>query len=301
MARTKVSGLSMHIISTISTACLLVAVVACLVVIAWVGRLSRSLACFRRASDRSVHCSVIRVIRASDPDPSVSVPTLSLHCHINPALPYLEMQQTLADTNSIHIYIYSKPLASLPEERLPVSNSPLNKLARVRPRLLVVSRSLTVSVLVPLLFVKFVATRRAPSCSSASSPSSVSFVRLPKTSRPTSASNLRLCLLSKRLARVSPCFLISKCIWHLLAYLVSLFEDTNLAAIHAKRVTMYVRSTLLCVLIWRPCLANPRISPSPVASVASALKFVHSILCTRLVCTWTFLVHRVLFLSVLSL
>jgi histone H3/H4 len=26
------------------------------------------------------------------------------------------------------------------------------------------------------------------------------------------------------------------------AYLVSLFEDTNLAAIHAKRVTMYVYS-----------------------------------------------------------
>jgi hypothetical protein len=26
------------------------------------------------------------------------------------------------------------------------------------------------------------------------------------------------------------------------AYLVSLFEDTNLAAIHAKRVTMYVTS-----------------------------------------------------------
>lgn len=26
------------------------------------------------------------------------------------------------------------------------------------------------------------------------------------------------------------------------AYLVSLFEDTNLAAIHAKRVTMYVSS-----------------------------------------------------------
>ena len=27
------------------------------------------------------------------------------------------------------------------------------------------------------------------------------------------------------------------------AYLVSLFEDTNLAAIHAKRVTMYVPSS----------------------------------------------------------
>ena len=29
------------------------------------------------------------------------------------------------------------------------------------------------------------------------------------------------------------------------AYLVSLFEDTNLAAIHAKRVTMYVPLTLI--------------------------------------------------------
>ena len=29
------------------------------------------------------------------------------------------------------------------------------------------------------------------------------------------------------------------------AYLVSLFEDTNLAAIHAKRVTMYVPSYIL--------------------------------------------------------
>ena len=29
------------------------------------------------------------------------------------------------------------------------------------------------------------------------------------------------------------------------AYLVSLFEDTNLAAIHAKRVTMYVSSYII--------------------------------------------------------
>jgi len=33
------------------------------------------------------------------------------------------------------------------------------------------------------------------------------------------------------------------------AYLVSLFEDTNLAAIHAKRVTMYVNSFLSLVLL----------------------------------------------------
>lgn len=60
-----------------------------------------------------------------------------------------------------------------------------------------------------------------------------------------------------------------------LAYLVSLFEDTNLAAIHAKRVTMYVQ----CLMklhsvpdVTLPLLANPRTLPSPVVSVASALK-----------------------------
>jgi len=36
------------------------------------------------------------------------------------------------------------------------------------------------------------------------------------------------------------------------AYLVSLFEDTNLAAIHAKRVTMYV----LSVVALRLCLTR---------------------------------------------
>ena len=34
------------------------------------------------------------------------------------------------------------------------------------------------------------------------------------------------------------------------AYLVSLFEDTNLAAIHAKRVTMYVVPDFIST---RPC------------------------------------------------
>ena len=60
------------------------------------------------------------------------------------------------------------------------------------------------------------------------------------------------------------------------AYLVSLFEDTNLAAIHAKRVTMYA---VLCSdihvsffdLPFRVTV-SPRISPSPVVSVASVPK-----------------------------
>ena len=33
-------------------------------------------------------------------------------------------------------------------------------------------------------------------------------------------------------------------------YLVSLFEDTNLAAIHAKRVTMYVPLPINCSLFF---------------------------------------------------
>ena len=58
------------------------------------------------------------------------------------------------------------------------------------------------------------------------------------------------------------------------AYLVSLFEDTNLAAIHAKRVTMYVCSSRLLLTLLTHVLykASPRILLSPVACVASALK-----------------------------
>ena len=47
------------------------------------------------------------------------------------------------------------------------------------------------------------------------------------------------------------------------AYLVSLFEDTNLAAIHAKRVTMYVSVVLSAILMYqdvmnanRPCFCS---------------------------------------------
>jgi len=60
------------------------------------------------------------------------------------------------------------------------------------------------------------------------------------------------------------------------AYLVSLFEDTNLAAIHAKRVTMYDPVDFLTV---RSCdlllcsIANRRISLWLVVSVAKELKF----------------------------
>lgn len=67
------------------------------------------------------------------------------------------------------------------------------------------------------------------------------------------------------------------------AYLVSLFEDTNLCAIHAKRVT--IRMSLL--LLFPPSkisflthtdssLQNPRTSSSLVVSAANVLKPVHA-------------------------
>src|ERR1700733_3356140 len=62
------------------------------------------------------------------------------------------------------------------------------------------------------------------------------------------------------------------------AYLVSLFEDTNLAAIHAKRVTMYVY--ILHPSSYsdsQPLSANPRTWHSLVASVARGLKFCKSV------------------------
>lgn len=59
------------------------------------------------------------------------------------------------------------------------------------------------------------------------------------------------------------------------AYLVSLFEDTNLAAIHAKRVTMYVSisSVTDSSLIYVQS-ANPRIWPSLVVSAVKGPKSI---------------------------
>lgn len=57
------------------------------------------------------------------------------------------------------------------------------------------------------------------------------------------------------------------------AYLVSLFEDTNLAAIHAKRVTMYVArppSYLTFANLQSQLAVNLRILRSLVVSAESA-------------------------------
>lgn len=55
----------------------------------------------------------------------------------------------------------------------------------------------------------------------------------------------------------------------LLAYLVSLFEDTNLAAIHAKRVSVLLPATCLHLTSDSRSPFNPRISPLPVVFAAN--------------------------------
>merc|ERR1739847_199026 len=82
----------------------------------------------------------------------------------------------------------SRPPVSPLVARLPASNLPPRPLASP-PRLPVVSRSLTATSLVPSLSARSVATRRAPSFSSASCHSSALSVRLPRTSSRTSASS----------------------------------------------------------------------------------------------------------------
>ena len=109
-----------------------------------------------------------------------------------------------------------------------------------------VSRSLIVSGRELSPSVKSDVTKSRPSCSSASSPSNVLFVKLPRISR---------CVLLCSFVFISPTLLQtdlrfqSSAVMALQeaaeAYLVSLFEDTNLAAIHAKRVTIQPKDLAL--------------------------------------------------------
>ena len=114
---------------------------------------------------------------------------------------------------------------------------------RNRPRP-AVSRSLIVSGPERSLSVKSGATRSPPSCSSASSPSSVSFVRSLRISRcvSTVGTVLQRPLIVVVVGVQTDLRFQSSAVMALQeaaeAYLVSLFEDTNLAAIHAKRVTI---------------------------------------------------------------
>merc|ERR1712080_342199 len=108
---------------------------------------------------------------------------LSIHIH------HLHLQQHLFhhQPHQSSWLVPSRLPASPLVARLPVSSSPPRPLASL-PRLPVVSRSLTATSLVPSLSVRSVATRSRLSSSSASSPSSVWSVRLPRTSSTTSAS-----------------------------------------------------------------------------------------------------------------
>jgi hypothetical protein len=57
------------------------------------------------------------------------------------------------------------------------------------------------------------------------------------------------------------------------AYLVSLFEDTNLAAIHAKRASFSTSChPSLTLFITQVLLSNPRILPLPGGFAVNVLK-----------------------------
>ena len=60
------------------------------------------------------------------------------------------------------------------------------------------------------------------------------------------------------------------------AYLVSLFEDTNLCAIHAKRVTIRKSCTLPPIMTITNNMQSRRTSSLPAVSVVSAVKLVIS-------------------------
>ena len=100
----------------------------------------------------------------------------------------------------------SRPPASPLVARPRVSSSPTRLPASPHPRP-VVSRSPIVISPVPSLSVRSVATRSRPSSSSGSSPSSVSSVRLPRTSSRTSASRALPSARSRSPSRLtsSPC------------------------------------------------------------------------------------------------
>merc|ERR1712008_586551 len=115
----------------------------------------------------------------------------------------------------------SKLLVNLLEARLLVSNwqprlpgSPLHPPAE--------SRNPIVTALVPWPRGRFVATKSRLNCSSANFPSNVWLGRSLKISRPICVSSLPPLALSRKHPR----------------HTVGLFEDTNLCAIHAKRVTI---------------------------------------------------------------
>jgi hypothetical protein len=141
--------------------------------------------------------------------------------------------------------------------KLPARPSPRRPLASpTHP--LVVSRSRTGTSLVPSLSVRFVVTRSRPSSSSESFRSSVSFVRLLRTSNPTSASShLPLVLFRNPLRLIS-----------------SPSSRIPICAPSMPSVSLSV-SLVYCPLFASrsDCTQSPRTSSLPAASVVSALKW----------------------------
>lgn len=146
------------------------------------------------------------------------------------------------------LFIDFELIVTLLQAKRPVNNSQPSPARLVKQRRPAVSRSPIVSGLEQSPSVKFVVTKSRQSSSSGSCPSSVSFVRLRRTSRLVSCFYLPSLQHTHYLAQTDLRFQ-SSAVMALQeaaeAYLVSLFEDTNLAAIHAKRVTIQPKDLAL--------------------------------------------------------
>ncbi len=114
-----------------------------------------------------------------------------------------------------------------------------------------VSRSPTDTSQEPSLSVRSVVTRSLLSSSSESSPSNVWFVRSPRTSSLIFASNLPPLVRFKSPLRHTSSGTLPLQHTSSIALLTSnsLFEDTNLCAIHAKRVTIQSKDIQLAFVI----------------------------------------------------
>ena len=137
--------------------------------------------------------------------------------------------------------VQSRPLVSPPEERLPGSSSPL-RLPGSPPPPPEESRSPTDTGPELWLSVRSGDTRSPLSSSSGSCPSSVSSEKSPRISKLISDSSPLPLALFRSVEQTLPTFKSLTNIYLFQeaseAYLVGLFEDTNLCAIHAKRVTI---------------------------------------------------------------
>ncbi|ELU43810.1 histone 3 [Rhizoctonia solani AG-1 IA] len=172
------------------------------------GILTRSFACFRCASDRSAHRSAMHVVGASDLNPSsISVPTSPRHCHTNP-------QTARKSTGG---KAPRKQLATKQARKsAPQTTGGVKKPHRFRPGTVALREIRRYQKSTELLI------RKLP------------FQRLVREIAQDFKTDLRF--------QSSAVLALQEASE---AYLVSLFEDTNLAAIHAKRVTIQPKDLAL--------------------------------------------------------